>query len=95
MNSTEIPEVRRGCTQGVGRLPANPTLCSRLSLPPQIARCVSKNSFPAPNITWHKNGEQLHAQENGELGGFEQPAREGDPEEPEGSPPRVAVSPQR
>ncbi|NXL24572.1 MUC18 protein, partial [Setophaga kirtlandii] len=31
---------------------------------PQIARCVSKNSFPAPNITWHKNGEQLHAQEN-------------------------------
>ncbi|NXJ82404.1 MUC18 protein, partial [Trogon melanurus] len=25
----------------------------------QIAQCVSKNSFPAPNITWHKNGEQL------------------------------------
>ncbi|NXH15850.1 MUC18 protein, partial [Bucco capensis] len=25
----------------------------------QIARCVSKNSFPAPSITWHKNGEQL------------------------------------
>ncbi|NXP86790.1 MUC18 protein, partial [Passerina amoena] len=45
-------------------LPANPGLCSRLSLPPQIARCVSKNSFPAPNITWHKNGEQLDAQEN-------------------------------
>ncbi|NXY58888.1 MUC18 protein, partial [Callaeas wilsoni] len=31
---------------------------------PQIARCVSKNSFPLPNITWHKNGEQLHPQEN-------------------------------
>ncbi|NXO78256.1 MUC18 protein, partial [Sitta europaea] len=31
---------------------------------PEIARCVSKNSFPPPNITWHKNGEQLHAQEN-------------------------------
>ncbi|NWY32391.1 MUC18 protein, partial [Pheucticus melanocephalus] len=46
------------------RLPASPDLCSRLSLPPQIARCVSKNSFPPPNITWHKNGEQLHAQEN-------------------------------
>ncbi|KFP84651.1 Cell surface glycoprotein MUC18, partial [Apaloderma vittatum] len=25
----------------------------------QIAQCVSRNSFPAPNITWHKNGEQL------------------------------------
>ncbi|NXP01927.1 MUC18 protein, partial [Certhia brachydactyla] len=31
---------------------------------PEIAKCVSKNSFPPPNITWHKNGEQLHAQEN-------------------------------
>ncbi|XP_071432390.1 cell surface glycoprotein MUC18 isoform X1 [Pithys albifrons albifrons] len=31
---------------------------------PQIARCVSRNSFPAPNITWHKNGEQLQLQEN-------------------------------
>ncbi|XP_057897153.1 cell surface glycoprotein MUC18 isoform X2 [Melospiza georgiana] len=31
---------------------------------PEIARCVSKNSLPAPNITWHKNGEQLHAGEN-------------------------------
>uniref|UniRef100_H0YQ36 Melanoma cell adhesion molecule n=1 Tax=Taeniopygia guttata TaxID=59729 RepID=H0YQ36_TAEGU len=29
-----------------------------------IAKCVSKNSFPAPNITWHRNGEQLHNQEN-------------------------------
>ncbi|NXI34851.1 MUC18 protein, partial [Galbula dea] len=26
---------------------------------PQIAKCVSRNSFPPPNITWHKNGEQL------------------------------------
>ncbi|NWU02031.1 MUC18 protein, partial [Urocynchramus pylzowi] len=31
---------------------------------PEIAKCVSKNSFPSPNITWHKNGEQLHAEEN-------------------------------
>ncbi|XP_064254128.1 cell surface glycoprotein MUC18 isoform X2 [Passer domesticus] len=31
---------------------------------PEIAKCVSKNSFPPPNITWHKNGQQLHAQEN-------------------------------
>ncbi|NXT15722.1 MUC18 protein, partial [Prunella fulvescens] len=55
-NSTELSVYRR--------LPANPDLCSLLSLPPQIAKCVSKNSFPPPNITWHKNGEQLHAQEN-------------------------------
>ncbi|NXC80859.1 MUC18 protein, partial [Cercotrichas coryphoeus] len=44
--------------------PAMPNLCSQLSLPPQIARCVSKNAFPAPNITWHKNGEQLHSEDN-------------------------------
>ncbi|KAL2295790.1 hypothetical protein Nmel_017312 [Mimus melanotis] len=31
---------------------------------PEIASCKSKNSFPAPNITWHKNGEELHAQDN-------------------------------
>ncbi|XP_059723064.1 cell surface glycoprotein MUC18 isoform X1 [Haemorhous mexicanus] len=31
---------------------------------PEIAKCVSKNGFPSPNITWHKNGEQLYAQEN-------------------------------
>ncbi|NXA59857.1 MUC18 protein, partial [Mohoua ochrocephala] len=31
---------------------------------PEIARCVSKNSFPPPNITWYKNGEQLHPPEN-------------------------------
>ncbi|NWI86307.1 MUC18 protein, partial [Pitta sordida] len=30
----------------------------------QIAKCVSKNSFPPPNITWYKNGEQLVLQEN-------------------------------
>ncbi|NXW76302.1 MUC18 protein, partial [Hirundo rustica] len=45
-------------------LPAEPTPCSGLSPPPQIAKCVSRNSFPPPNITWHKNGQQLHAQEN-------------------------------
>ncbi|XP_062450482.1 cell surface glycoprotein MUC18 isoform X1 [Rhea pennata] len=31
---------------------------------PQVASCVSRNSFPPPNITWHKNGEQLQAEEN-------------------------------
>ncbi|XP_069732385.1 cell surface glycoprotein MUC18 isoform X2 [Phaenicophaeus curvirostris] len=31
---------------------------------PQIALCVSKNSFPRPNITWHKNGVRLQAEEN-------------------------------
>ncbi|NXD63753.1 MUC18 protein, partial [Eolophus roseicapillus] len=30
----------------------------------QIARCVSRNSFPPPNITWHKNGKQLQPEEN-------------------------------
>ncbi|NXF88098.1 MUC18 protein, partial [Eubucco bourcierii] len=25
----------------------------------EIAQCVSRNSYPPPNITWHKNGEQL------------------------------------
>ncbi|NXS85350.1 MUC18 protein, partial [Erpornis zantholeuca] len=29
----------------------------------EIARCLSRNSFPPPNITWHKNGEQLHPQD--------------------------------
>ncbi|NWR35698.1 MUC18 protein, partial [Tachuris rubrigastra] len=32
----------------------------------EIAKCKSKNSFPSPNITWHKNGEQLQLQENRE-----------------------------
>ncbi|NXR49752.1 MUC18 protein, partial [Hippolais icterina] len=31
---------------------------------PEIATCMSKNIFPSPNLTWHKNGEQLHADEN-------------------------------
>ncbi|KGL80618.1 Cell surface glycoprotein MUC18 [Tinamus guttatus] len=31
---------------------------------PQIATCVSRNSFPPPNITWYKNREQLHTEEN-------------------------------
>ncbi|NXK49576.1 MUC18 protein, partial [Chauna torquata] len=39
-------------------------LCPRRSLPPQIAQCVSENGFPPPNITWHKNGEQLQPEEN-------------------------------
>ncbi|NWW92553.1 MUC18 protein, partial [Rhynochetos jubatus] len=43
--------------------PLGVTPCLRLSLPPQIAQCISKNSFPPPNITWHKNGEQLKPEE--------------------------------
>ncbi|NWH62166.1 MUC18 protein, partial [Geococcyx californianus] len=31
---------------------------------PQIAQCVSRNGFPVPNITWHKNGERLQPEEN-------------------------------
>ncbi|XP_051494399.1 cell surface glycoprotein MUC18 isoform X2 [Apus apus] len=30
---------------------------------PEIAQCVSRNSFPPPNITWHKNGEQLQPED--------------------------------
>ncbi|KFU87337.1 Cell surface glycoprotein MUC18, partial [Chaetura pelagica] len=30
----------------------------------EIAQCVSRNSFPPPNITWHKNGEQLQPEDN-------------------------------
>ncbi|NXL64045.1 MUC18 protein, partial [Chordeiles acutipennis] len=43
--------------------PHEDILCSRLSLLPQIAQCVSRNGFPPPNITWHKNGEQLQPEE--------------------------------
>ncbi|XP_009992913.1 PREDICTED: cell surface glycoprotein MUC18 [Chaetura pelagica] len=32
----------------------------------EIAQCVSRNSFPPPNITWHKNGEQLQPEDNSE-----------------------------
>ncbi|NXU53406.1 MUC18 protein, partial [Turnix velox] len=39
--------------------PQGDTWCPRVSLLPQIAQCVSRNSFPHPNITWHKNGEKL------------------------------------
>ncbi|XP_009979914.1 PREDICTED: cell surface glycoprotein MUC18, partial [Tauraco erythrolophus] len=43
---------------------ANPTGISVQSSDiPQIAQCMSKNSFPPPNITWHKNGEQLQPEE--------------------------------
>lgn len=43
------------------------TQCPRLSLTPQIAQCVSRNSFPHPNITWHKNGEKLQPEDKSEL----------------------------
>ncbi|NXC22133.1 MUC18 protein, partial [Corythaeola cristata] len=43
---------------------ANPTGISVQSSDiSQIAQCVSRNSFPPPNITWHKNGEQLQPEE--------------------------------
>lgn len=48
-------------------------LCSRLSVPTQVAQCVSKNSFPAPNITWHKNGQELKQEEKSELHGDGEP----------------------
>ncbi|XP_074833031.1 cell surface glycoprotein MUC18 [Carettochelys insculpta] len=31
---------------------------------PKIAACVSKNGFPAPNITWYKDDTQLQPQES-------------------------------
>ncbi|XP_021231644.1 cell surface glycoprotein MUC18 isoform X2 [Numida meleagris] len=31
---------------------------------PEIAKCTSENSFPSPNITWYKNGEQLLPEED-------------------------------
>uniref|UniRef100_A0A8B9BIE7 Melanoma cell adhesion molecule n=1 Tax=Anser brachyrhynchus TaxID=132585 RepID=A0A8B9BIE7_9AVES len=34
------------------------------STTPQIAQCVSENSFPPANITWYKNGKQLQPEEN-------------------------------
>lgn len=77
VQSSEIPEVRGCPIWGRGRLQAMPssllpyphggTPCAQGSLCLQIARCVSRNSFPPPNITWHKNGEQLQPEENSEL----------------------------
>lgn len=49
--------------------PHGGTWCPRLSLLLQIAQCVSRNSFPPPNITWHKNGEKLQPEEKSELDG--------------------------
>ncbi|NXG36817.1 MUC18 protein, partial [Dromaius novaehollandiae] len=68
-NRTEL----RVYSDGGSRLPSPSSLCRggprrapwpSLSLPPQIASCVSRNSILPPNITWHKNGEQLQAEEN-------------------------------
>lgn len=53
--------------------PHGDTLCSRLSLPTQIAQCISKNSFPAPNITWHKNGQELQQEDKSECRGDGEP----------------------
>ncbi|NWS10336.1 MUC18 protein, partial [Pachyramphus minor] len=64
-NSTELHVYSEA--GGGSPLPTGAPRCSRLSVPPQIAKCVSKNSFPPANITWNKNGEQLELQENREL----------------------------
>ncbi|NXT68833.1 MUC18 protein, partial [Chaetops frenatus] len=61
-NSTELSVYKVPMTPEIEPNPAGISVQS--SDVPQIARCVSKNSFPPPNITWHKNGEQLHAREN-------------------------------
>ncbi|NXW94687.1 MUC18 protein, partial [Alopecoenas beccarii] len=63
-NRTELHVYRQA--PGCSRFPSphGSALCSRLALPTQIAQCVSKNSFPAPNITWHKNGQELQQEEN-------------------------------
>ncbi|NXD15346.1 MUC18 protein, partial [Nothocercus nigrocapillus] len=47
-------------------MPGGPSTspCPDPSVPSQIATCVSRNSFPPPNIIWYKNGEQLHTEEN-------------------------------
>ncbi|NWR80370.1 MUC18 protein, partial [Centropus unirufus] len=55
-NRTELRSSR-------ARVPARLSPCSRLSLLLQIAQCVSRNGFPLPNITWHKNGERLQPEE--------------------------------
>ncbi|NXT92557.1 MUC18 protein, partial [Anhinga rufa] len=64
-NHTELRVYKEGEAPSHARLPSphGSTLCSRLSLLLQIAQCVSRNSFPLPNITWHKNGEQLQPEE--------------------------------
>ncbi|NXK14842.1 MUC18 protein, partial [Herpetotheres cachinnans] len=57
---SELPAVP-GCLLP---FPHGRTQCSRLSLPLlQVAQCVSRNSFPFPNITWYKNGKQLQPEE--------------------------------
>ncbi|NXX80842.1 MUC18 protein, partial [Urocolius indicus] len=59
-NRTDLRPCQAPCSP---LLPTGTSLCSKLSLLLQIARCVSRNSFPPPNITWHKNGEQLQQDE--------------------------------
>ncbi|NXE43988.1 MUC18 protein, partial [Ptilorrhoa leucosticta] len=61
-NSTELSVYKVPKTPEIE--PNSGGISVRSSEVPEIARCVSKNSFPPPNITWHKNGEQLHPREN-------------------------------
>ncbi|NXO71206.1 MUC18 protein, partial [Phainopepla nitens] len=59
-NSTELKVYKVPSTPEIEPNPGGISVHS--SDIPEIAKCVSKNSFPPPNITWHKNGERLHAQ---------------------------------
>ncbi|NWV95555.1 MUC18 protein, partial [Machaerirhynchus nigripectus] len=61
-NSTELSVYKVPKTPEIE--PNSGGISVRSSEVPEIARCLSRNSFPPPNITWHKNGEQLHPQEN-------------------------------
>ncbi|NXO06202.1 MUC18 protein, partial [Oriolus oriolus] len=61
-NSTELSVYKVPKTPEIE--PSSGGISVRSSEVPEIARCLSRNSFPPPNITWHKNGEQLHPREN-------------------------------
>ncbi|NWU22469.1 MUC18 protein, partial [Dyaphorophyia castanea] len=61
-NSTELRVYKVPNTPEIE--PNSGGISVRSSEVPEIAKCLSRNSFPPPNITWHKNGEQLHPQEN-------------------------------
>ncbi|NXY03817.1 MUC18 protein, partial [Pteruthius melanotis] len=57
-NSTELSVYKVPKTPEIEPNPGG--ISVRSSEVPEIAKCLSRNSFPPPNITWHKNGEQLH-----------------------------------
>ncbi|NWV54404.1 MUC18 protein, partial [Daphoenositta chrysoptera] len=61
-NSTELSVYKVPKTPEI--VPNSGGISVRSNEVPEIARCISRNSFPPPNITWHKNGEQLQPREN-------------------------------